>query len=224
MDNKDLLRFLSKIKRTDTGCWEWTASKFSSGYGYWCIYLPGAQRKAQVAHRAAYEHFVGSIPVGLDLDHLCRNRACVNPEHLEPVTRSENLLRSPLMGQQMRDKEVCVRGHPLVGENASLKSRKDGHRVCKICARERQKGYRQDPDKAARERELGAKRARERRRERSGNKPVIANQDKTHCPQGHEYAGDNVLLISGTRRCRICIQANNRKAYLKRREKNAEIR
>src|SRR2546426_12646273 len=69
-------------------CWEWTGKKFKNGYG--CFRIRG---RHFMAHRRAYEMCVGPIPCGLDIDHLCRNRGCVNPSHLEPVTRRDNLLR-----------------------------------------------------------------------------------------------------------------------------------
>jgi hypothetical protein len=82
-------RLLSKVEVADSGCWEWTAAKDPTGYGRFSV-----ARSMDYAHRAAYKLLVGPIPAGLDLDHLCRNRGCVNPDHLEPVTRRENLLRS----------------------------------------------------------------------------------------------------------------------------------
>lgn len=87
MDAKALKRFFAKVTTTDSGCWEWQAFKTDKGYGI--FKLPGSQK----AHRASYQHFVGPIPDGMEIDHLCANRGCVNPEHLEAVTHSENIRR-----------------------------------------------------------------------------------------------------------------------------------
>lgn len=81
-------RFCAKVRLTD-GCWEWAGEKSHLGYGK--LWRPnGLSRQA---HRIAYELFVGDVPKGLVLDHICRNRVCVNPAHLEPVTQGENLRR-----------------------------------------------------------------------------------------------------------------------------------
>lgn len=83
-------RFLSKVKRTE-GCWLWIGSTNFGGYGTY--YVSG---RAVRAHRFSYELFVGKIPDGLELDHLCRYKSCVNPKHLEPVTHQENVIRGHL--------------------------------------------------------------------------------------------------------------------------------
>ena len=92
MIEQPLSRFLRKIGVSPTGCWGWQAAILSNGYG---MFFDGSKQVG--AHRFSYRHFVGCIPLGLDLDHLCRNRGCVNPDHLEPVSRKENCRRSPLI-------------------------------------------------------------------------------------------------------------------------------
>ncbi len=102
------LRFLAKIARAENGCWEWIASCKPNGYGY---FRRWKERGGGYAHRWAYEHFVGPIPDGLHLDHLCRNKRCVNPSHLEPVTQAENNRRQVVaLGARS---SACKRGHDL---------------------------------------------------------------------------------------------------------------
>jgi hypothetical protein len=79
----DINRFLAKVDKADE-CWLWTARKNYKGYG---MFRLGS--RVPYAHRVAYEHYVGPIPEGLQLDHICRVRHCVNPDHLEPVTNAE---------------------------------------------------------------------------------------------------------------------------------------
>lgn len=103
----DAARFWQKVDKTET-CWLWTAA-IATGYGR--FYLDG---HLVPAHRFAYELLVGPIPAGLDLDHLCRVRNCVNPAHLEPVTRQENLARTPTANIA---KTHCPQGHPYDESN-----------------------------------------------------------------------------------------------------------
>lgn len=88
-----LTRVMRRIQKGD--CWEWTGALFQ-GTGYGQVWADGTTR---LAHRVVYELLVGPIPVGLDLDHLCRNRSCVNPAHLEPVTRRVNVQRGWTAGR-----------------------------------------------------------------------------------------------------------------------------
>jgi len=117
-------RFWSKVNKTDS-CWEWTSSKNSSGYGYFGISSDNVVR----AHRFSYEHYKGKIPKGLTIDHLCRNRKCVNPEHLEAVTQQENIRRGET-GLHNRIKSHCQHGHGYTKENTYVYY---GKRNCRIC-------------------------------------------------------------------------------------------
>jgi hypothetical protein len=104
-------RFWAKVEKTDT-CWLWTAALNSNSYGH--IDVDGHSVKA---HRFSYELLVGPVPEGLDLDHLCRVRHCVRPDHLQPVTRPTNILRGNGMGARHSRQTHCVHGHPLSGNN-----------------------------------------------------------------------------------------------------------
>lgn len=121
------LRFWAKVEKTPT-CWLWIGAKHASGYG--SLWREGTYHGA---HRVAYELFRGPIPVGLELDHLCRVRSCVNPEHLEIVTRRENMLRGPTLQAANAAKTVCCHGHPFTADNTRVYK---GMRVCLSCRRE----------------------------------------------------------------------------------------
>ncbi len=122
--------FLAQLERGGEGCWVWRGSKDRAGYGR----ISHARENALV-HRLAYELLVGPIPDGLTLDHLCRNRACYNPEHLEPVTNKENVLRGVSPSAQHAKKTHCPRGHPYAGDNLYVARR--GNRGCRTCQRAR---------------------------------------------------------------------------------------
>lgn len=116
-------RFWAKVEKSE-GCWTWAASCYSNGYGRFDYGL---------AHRIAYELVVGEIPEGLDLDHLCRNRRCVNPAHLEPVTRRENLMRGRTLVAAKAGQTHCKHGHEFTEENTHI--RPNGTRSCRECSR-----------------------------------------------------------------------------------------
>jgi hypothetical protein len=137
-----LERFNEKfIPEPNSGCWLWLGTLNKGGYGDIC--RNGRVEKHAQAHRVAYELYVGPIPAGLDLDHLCRVRCCVNPAHLEPVTRSENVKRG-LMPAINRARAVaqthCVHGHEFTAENTiHAKVRGRSTRECRECRLKRQR-------------------------------------------------------------------------------------
>ncbi len=93
--------------------------------GYGIVWVRG---KLQLSHRVAYEETIGPIPTGLDIDHLCRNHSCYNPEHLEPVTRKENVRRGKGHGSEAH----CPRNHPYSGDNLLVVKNGKG-RECRTC-------------------------------------------------------------------------------------------
>lgn len=124
-------RILFRIKRAKS-CWVWEGSTDSGGYG--TINING---KTRGAHRVSYEAFVGEVPKGLELDHLCRNHACVNPKHLDPVTHKENSLRGIGPIPRNARKKRCKRGHLFTKKNTRYfqQSKNGVGRSCRKCAR-----------------------------------------------------------------------------------------
>ena len=125
-----LTRLMGKISRSVSGCWEWQGAITPDGYG-----RQSYRGRARRAHRVAYELIVGEIPAGLVLDHLCRNRSCVNPAHLEPVTDRINLLRGIGPTADRASRTHCPQGHAYDLENTYVDRR--GSRHCRACGRAR---------------------------------------------------------------------------------------
>jgi len=127
-------RFMEKVEiDPDSGCWNWTGSTHAeTGYGsFWRGKItPAGNHCPERAHRVSYELHVGPISEGLQLDHLCRNRRCVNPAHLEPVTNRENALRGIGACAVNARKTHCVHGHEFTAANTI--ARINGRR-CRTC-------------------------------------------------------------------------------------------
>ncbi len=173
MEHPHSNRFWEKVDRQSLGCWLWTAA--TSVYGYGLFFH---EKKSRRAHRVGYELIKGKIPKGMQLDHLCRVRNCVNPDHLEIVDNKENVRRGMAPQGINYRKTHCIRDHELSGEN--LKVTKNG-RECKKCRR------------------IFSKRYKDKKKAESVKKIRLK---KTICSRGHPLIGANVM--GEKRRCREC--------------------
>lgn len=183
-----LERILSRtVRDPDTGCWCWTGAR-SGGYGH--VQVGGAVRET---HSVVYELVRGAVPRGLQLDHLCRLRCCVNPEHLEPVTRKENILRGTSQQAANAHKIHCGHGHELSGTNVRIT--RNGRRACRACGR----------------RWTNEAHARGRLRPSS-------SLTRTQCAAGHVLNEESAWRTTyGHWRCRVCDLTAQRRRYARRR-------
>jgi hypothetical protein len=198
MNFRDRLALIAAENGPDT-CWEWPGFCFD-GYGKVMTNLDHRGPRNWFAHLAAYTVLVGPVPTGLELDHLCRNRRCMNPAHLEPVTPRVNTLRSESFAAKHARQTHCKRGHEFTPENTRLVST---GRSCLTC-----------------ERQVWAKDRNERVRKFG---PL---GKRTHCKRGHEFTPENTIhrIEKGKhkRSCRTCMRASWRRFVAKKRvEKRA---
>jgi hypothetical protein len=178
------LRLVVNAERASGGCVLWKSSVSKDGYGMVGIRLNG-KRLNDYAHRVSYEIHKGGIPEGLVIDHKCRNRRCVNPDHLEAVTNKINILRGTSPAAFAAARNCCIHGHEYTFENTYFY--KDGSRACRKCNCEYQ-------------------------RRRNAQKPKSPPQ--THCLRGHEFTQENTRLHNGKRHCRKCAVISTRNARM----------
>lgn len=215
---------VAALTTEENGCRFWPGAKQKRGYG-----TVGYQGKRWLVHKLLYEHFIGLVPEGMELDHLCRNPPCAELTHLEPVTHRENMLRGVSFGAVNARKTACPFGHPYAGDNLHRGS--DGYRECRTCHRDKERERRRTlaaqgvrrvltPDQRDRVRAL----AREwtyKKAIAAGRTPALAEQLRTHCPQGHPYSGDNLYLPKrGGRQCRACRREHERERKRKQQEQH----
>jgi len=159
------VRFSAKYVLDRDGCWVWIGAKYPNGYGAFAGRTgPRGTNRNVLAHRWAYERYVAPIRKGATVDHLCRNRACVNPEHLEVVSRGENSRRGggvEAAAAKRRALTHCVHGHEFTPENTYVTP--EGRRACKTCKSERSRRRQATPAGRQAAREASARwRARKR--------------------------------------------------------------
>lgn len=189
-----------------THCWVWTAR--SNRYGHAQVKLGGGN---QGGHRLAYMWLVGPIPLFFVIDHLCRNRLCVNPSHLEAVTARENTRRGLSPQAANARKTHCPRGHPYDETNTIWLPNKAGRR-CRACS----SSYYMEHREQMHAQRNAAYRARA---EALGKAVLPAPGKRTHCRNGHPYDAENTYVTSmGHRQCRTCNKRREDERSIRRRQ------
>lgn len=175
-------RLMAEVSKPDgeTGCWFSGLRPDSKGYAQVSDSSSGQVRMLR-GHLVTYEEIVGPIPDGLELDHLCRVRACINPSHMEPVTHRENTMRGESAATVAAARTHCPSGHEYTGVRD-----RNGKRYCPTCRKAHQ-----------------AKADAKRRPAKGVGKGWKAL--RTHCPHGHEFTIENTRInMDGSRACRAC--------------------
>ena len=129
-------RIWNQVQPTPDSCWFWLGPKHTHGYG-----LTTIDGRTRYAHRVMYENAIGPIPSGLQIDHLCEEKSCVNPEHLEAVTPYENCVRSEGTAKRGATQTHCKRGHEFTAENTYRPSTHPRRKECRTCKRNRTNAY-----------------------------------------------------------------------------------
>ncbi len=206
--------FLSHLVTVSSGCIEWNGIiKKDSGYGVFTL-----KKKQWRAHRLAYELFIGQIPKtiiedGIEkeavIDHICRNRKCVNTDHLRILSRGKNVSIGEA-GKYKRHKNglnFCVNGHEYTEDNTIYQNKElKKYKICKICRDQKNK---ERITKLTEQRHLEGR---------------IHSKFRTHCPKGHSYNDENTYINPKTRgrTCRNC-QKEYRASY-KQKDKSIDLR
>lgn len=189
-----MVRFWNKVDiRGRDECWNWEGAVVG-GYG-----VTTYKGKLQKAHRVAYELETGNKPINV-IDHLCKNRLCVNPLHLEDVTKKENTLRGESFSAKFARRTECNYGHPFDEENTVIDKR--GYRACKTC------------------RKLQSEKQRRKKGIKTWDEYLTLPRDSrkaTHCKRGHEFNEENTRLHNGSQHCRKCTSLRNKQYYEARR-------
>lgn len=182
-------RFFEKIEKINS-CWIWKSTITPTGYGH---FSTGGTNQRELAHRFSYELHKGKIPERLVVDHLCRNRSCVNPDHLQIVTQQENVLRGIGAAAINARKTHCVKGHSF--EEMAYVNHK-GQRICNECKRIATRIRRLKYPELMKTVYNPIKRKEVHRRD--------WYKIKTHCKHGHEFTKENTLWFNNRRKCASC--------------------
>lgn len=180
----------------DEGCWEWQGSKGHWGHGQVQIKETAHRRRKVMVHRLMWFWEHGDTEKVLD--HLCGNPPCCNPRHLQPVTVKENTLRGNAPSAINAQRQKCVNGHPLYGDNLYVDR---GRRRCRACMNQRSQEYKERNNYGR-----NGKGTRKYRSNKSGK--------KTHCVNGHDWIPENIIFRkSGRTECKVCHRLRQRARY-----------